>query len=129
MALVACGVLLTVQALGEGWQNVEPPSGEGLGGPDGGRGDWAALAWMAAGVLANAGLITTVGFVPSCALCFALVVRGLRLAEGVHTRGMAALQQGAKDLLLGAAISLPVFWIFTKLLGISLPGLTAGGWL
>lgn len=126
LALMVCGALLTLQALRGGWQDVEPPSGEGLGD---GRGDWRALAWMAAGVLANASLITSAGFVLSCALCFALAVRGLRLAEGAAGHGAAAVTQGLRDLVLGAAIALPVFWVFTKLLGISLPGLTGSGWL
>lgn len=126
LALMACGGLLMVQALRGGWKEVEPPTGEGLGQ---GRGDWPALAWMASGVLVNAGLISTAGFVISCALCFALAVRGLRLAEGAASAGVAGLVQGGRDLVLGAAIALPVYWIFTKLLGISLPGLTGGGWL
>ena len=77
----------------------------------------------------NASLITRVGFIPACALCYVLAVRGLRSAEGKAAHGPAAFTQAAKDLLVGAAIAAPVFWIFTKLLNISLPGLTASGWL
>lgn len=122
LALMVCGALLTLQALRGGWPHVEAPSGAA-------RGDWAALAWVAAGIVVNASLITRVGFIPSCALCYVLAVRGLRLAEGKAARGGAALQQAGIDLLVGAAIAAPVFWVFTKLLNISLPGLTAGGWL
>ncbi|PZQ73744.1 MAG: tripartite tricarboxylate transporter TctB, partial [Variovorax paradoxus] len=32
-------------------------------------------------------------------------------------------------LLVGLAISAPVFWAFTKFLAINLPGLTATGWI
>ena len=81
---------------------------------------------MSAGVLANAALITTIGFVLACALCFALAVRGLRGAEGKPAGG---LRQSVIDLATGIAISAPVFWLFTKLLAINLPGLTGTGWL
>jgi len=77
----------------------------------------------------NASLITQIGFILSCALCFVLAVRGLRLAEGKAARGWAGGIQALKDLLVGAAIAAPVFWIFTKLLNIGLPGLTGSGWL
>jgi hypothetical protein len=40
------------------------------------------MAWVSAGVLANAALITVIGFILSCTLCFMLAVRGLRLSEG-----------------------------------------------
>jgi putative tricarboxylic transport membrane protein len=33
------------------------------------------------------------------------------------------------DVVTGAAIAAPVFWTFTQVLGINLPGLTASGWL
>ena len=34
-----------------------------------------------------------------------------------------------KWLAIGAAIAAPVYWMFTKLLAINLPGLTSTGWL
>lgn len=120
--LVLCGGLLVLQALRGGWSDVEPPSGAE-------RGDWSAVSWMVAGVLANAALITTIGFVLSCALCYALAVRGLRLSEGKARKGLQALPQGLLDLAVGLLIAAPVFWIFTKLLSISLPGLTGNGWI
>ena len=118
-ALMLCGALLLAQALSGGFKNREPPSGAP-------RGDWVALAWVSAGVLATAALITRVGFVLACALCFVLAVRGLRGAEGKPAGG---LQQTATDAAIGLAIALPVFWVFTKLLTISLRGLTGSGWL
>ena len=90
------------------------------------RGDWVSLAWVSTGVLANAALITTLGFVLSCTLCFALAVRGLRIAEG---RAAGGLRQTMIDTLTGLLIAAPVFWLFTKLLAINLPGLTSTGWL
>jgi putative tricarboxylic transport membrane protein len=119
VALAACGVGLLVQALRGGFQHLESPSGAA-------HGDWWALAWVAGGVLANAALITSVGFIISCALCYALAVRGLRLSEG---RGGGGLHRAMADLLTGVAIAAPVFWLFTKVLAVNLPALTATGWL
>lgn len=87
---------------------------------------WLGFAWMSAGLLANAALITTIGFIFSCTLCFVLAVQGLKGAEGRNDRGPAAL---LKDTLIGMAISAPVFWMFTQFLAINLPGLTSTGWL
>jgi putative tricarboxylic transport membrane protein len=118
-ALMLCGALLLAQSLAGGYKDREPPSGAP-------HGDWVALAWVSAGVLATAALITKVGFVLACALCFVLAVRGLRGAEGKPAAGPA---QTLIDAGIGLAIALPVFWVFTKLLTISLPGLTSTGWL
>ena len=87
---------------------------------------WPGFAWMSAGLLANAALITTIGFIFSCTLCFVLAVQGLKGAEGRNDRGPAAL---LKDTLIGMAIAAPVFWMFTQFLAINLPGLTSTGWL
>jgi putative tricarboxylic transport membrane protein len=118
-ALVLCGALLLWQALQGGYRHREEPSGAASG-------DWVALAWVSAGVLVTAALITRAGFVLACALCFTLAVRGLRGAEGKPAGGV---RQTAVDLATGLAIALPVFWLFTKLLAINLPGLTGSGWL
>lgn len=118
-ALLLCGALLLTQALRGGFKDRQPPSGAA-------RGDWIALAWVSAGVLATAVLITRVGFVLACALCFVLAVRGLRGAEGKPAGGA---KQTALDAAIGLSIALPVFWVFTKLLSINLPGLTGSGWL
>jgi putative tricarboxylic transport membrane protein len=118
--LMLCGVLLVVESLGPGgWKRYASPSGAASG-------DWRALAWVAAGILANAALITTVGFVLSCALCFVLAVRGLRQAEG---RAAGDVRTTLGDVGVGLALSAPVYWLFTKLLAINLPGLTGSGWL
>ena len=50
----------------------------------------------------------------------------LRGAEGRPAGGLA---QSAIDLGTGLAIALPVYWLFTKLLAINLPGLTGTGWI
>jgi putative tricarboxylic transport membrane protein len=119
VALMLCGVLLIREARRGGFREMEPPSGAE-------RADWRAFAWLSAGVLANAALLTTIGFVFSCALCFTLAVRGLRGAEG---RPAGDLRQTAIDLATGLAISAPVYWMFTKVLSINLPGISATGWI
>lgn len=117
--LLLCGSLLLMQSRRGGWSDVDPPSGAR-------QGDWRALAWVVAGVLANAGLITTIGFVLSCTLCYVLGVRGLRWAEGRRASG---LRQLLLDAFVGACIAAPVYWLFGKLLSITLPGLTTTGWI
>jgi putative tricarboxylic transport membrane protein len=90
------------------------------------RADWPAFAWVSVGILANAALITHIGFILSCTLCFVLAVRGFKSAEG---RMDHSLGTWVKDALVGAAIAAPVYWMFSKLLAINLPGLTQTGWL
>jgi len=87
---------------------------------------WTGFAWVSAGLLANAALITTIGFIFSCTLCFVLAVQGLRGAAGQSHTSPAGW---VKDVLIGMAISAPVYWAFTQFLAINLPGLTSTGWL
>jgi putative tricarboxylic transport membrane protein len=58
---------------------------------------------------------------------------GLRVADrhaGVPADGHGMLgPQWVRDLLIGIAIAAPVYWMFTKLLAINLPGLTGSGWI
>lgn len=119
VALAICGVQLIWQARMTGYQHMPEPSGAA-------HGDWPALAWVVAGVLVNASLINTLGFIFSCSLCFVLAVRGLRQAEGKPHGG---LRGAMTDLLIGLAIAAPVFWLFTKVLAVNLPALTTTGWL
>lgn len=117
-ALGFCAVLLMWEAITGGFRDLEEPSGAP-------RGDWVAFAWVSAGVLANAALIERAGFVLSCALCFALAVRGLRLAEGKPGGGWRG---GLRDAVTGVVIAAPVYWLFTQVLSVNLPGLTGTGW-
>ena len=119
VAMAVCGVWLLLEARTGGYRHVETPSGAA-------RGDWRALLWVSAGILANAALITTLGFVLSCALCYMLAVRGLRASEG-KPAGDARVT--LRDAIAGVVIAAPVFWLFTKFLAVNLPGLTATGWL
>ena len=118
VVLAICGAWIVWEARTGGFRQMEEPSGAE-------RGDWTAFAWVSAGLLANAVLLTRVGFVFSCAICFVLAARGLRISEG-RPMSVATL---ARDAVMGLAISAPVFWMFTKLLSINLPGLTGTGWL
>ena len=121
--LLLCGVLVIREARTGGYRKMEEPSGAASG-------YWRGFAWMSAALLANAALITTIGFILSCTLCFVLAVRGLRNADHQENPG-PVLQPAAllRDALIGATISAPVYWMFTKGLGLNLPGLTKTGWL
>ena len=119
VALTLCGAWLLWEARRGGFCDIEAPSGDA-------QGQWAGFAWVSAAVLANAALITTIGFVLSCTLCFVLAVRGFKAAKGELDLGVRAW---LVDAAIGAAIAAPVYWMFTQLLAINLPGLTASGWL
>ena len=119
LSLVACGALLVWEAGSGGWRQLEEPSGAA-------HGDWRALAWVVGGLAANALLLERAGFIIACTTCFMLAVRGLRSSEGKPQGGKRGL---AIDAVTGMLIAAPAYWLFTKLLGISLPGLTATGWL
>lgn len=119
--LLLCGAWVIWEARTGGFRNMEEPTGAD-------KGFWSGFAWMSAGLLANAALITTIGFILSCTLCFALAVRGLRTAEEHQFSGFSVVQF-AKDVAIGFAIAAPVYWMFTKLLAINLPGLTTTGWI
>lgn len=117
--LLVCGAALVWEARSGGFRHLDEPSG-------GERGDWDALAWISAGVLFNAAAIERIGFVLSCALCYAFAVRGLRRSEGRVVNGLVPT---VVDIVTGLLIAAPAFWLFTKLLAINLPGLTATGWI
>ena len=117
--MMICGVLLVREAWTGGYRNREAPSGAASG-------HWPGFAWVSVAVLVNAALITTIGFILSCALCFVLAVRGFKAAQGELDLSPRAW---LVDAAVGFAIAAPVYWMFTQLLAINLPGLTASGWL
>lgn len=119
--LLICGAWVIWEARTGGFRNMDIAPGADTG-------FWSGFAWMSAGLLANAALITTIGFILSCTLCFAFAVRGLRTAEADKVDGFD-VRQFIKDLFIGVAIAAPVYWMFTKLLAINLPGLTTTGWI
>ncbi|MCD2514024.1 tripartite tricarboxylate transporter TctB family protein [Comamonas endophytica] len=118
--LALCGAWLVWEALSGGFRAMAVPTGSH-------RADWPAAVWVSAGLLLNAALITTLGFILSCTLCYVLAVQGLRRAAGQPQAGQ--LRTWGVDLFSGLCISAPVFWVFTQFLAINLPGLTGTGWL
>jgi putative tricarboxylic transport membrane protein len=118
-ALVVCAGWLLWEVSTGGFRNMEQPSGAE-------RADWPAVAWVVAAIVINATLVTHIGFILSCALCFLLAVRGLRISEG---RAAGDAKATLKDAAIGLAISAPVYWMFSKGLSIHLPGLTDSGWI
>lgn len=117
--LALCGGVLLWEARLGGFRAMEEPNGAA-------RADKPAFVWVSAGLLLNAALITTVGFILSCTLCYALAVQGLRRAAG---QDAGTARTWAVDGVTGVLISAPVYWTFTQFLAINLPGLTQTGWL
>lgn len=118
ISLTVCGAMIIREARTGGFRVMDEPSGAG-------KANWPSFVWVSAGLLANAALITTIGFILSCTLCYVLAVQGLRRASG---QAIGA-RTYAVDAITGALISAPVFWMFTQFLAINLPGLTNTGWI
>lgn len=117
--LALCGLGLLREALTGGFRDAQSHEGDDPA-------SWSGFLWVSAGLLANAALITRIGFILSCALCFVLAVRGFHASQRRLDLGVAAW---LRDAAIGIAIAAPVYWMFTKALAISLPGLTDSGWL
>jgi len=119
LALLLCGGFMLFEARTGGFRSLDESPGAA-------KAYWPGFVWVSAGLLANAALITTIGFIFSCTLCFVLAVQGLRGAQGDMDRRPV---MWFKDILIGLAISAPVYWTFTQFLAINLPGITGTGWL
>lgn len=117
--LTVCGAWIIWEARSGGFRELDLPSGAA-------RAYWPGFVWVSAGLLLNAALITTIGFILSCTLCYLLAVQGLRRASGQPSSGAA--RTWVMDIVTGLLISAPVFWTFTQFLAINLPGLTSTGW-
>ena len=118
--LTLCGVWILWEARTGGFRELDAPTGAE-------QAYWPGFVWVSAGLLLNAALITQLGFILSCTLCYVLAVQGLRRASGQPSANLP--RTWAIDLLTGALIAAPVFWMFTKFLAINLPGLTTTGWI
>lgn len=118
LALILCGGFMVREARSGGFRNMDESLGQE-------QPYWPGFVWMSAGLLANAALITTIGFILSCTLTFVLAARGLRLAAGQS----AGTESWLMDCITGLLIAAPVYWMFTQFLAINLPGLTSTGWL
>lgn len=119
VGLILCGGFILWEARTGGFRDMGEPSGAA-------RADWPAFVWVSAGLLVNASVITYIGFILSCTLCYLLAVQGLRRAAG-QSAGTPRIW--LTDIVTGALISAPVFWMFTQFLAINLPGLTDTGWI
>jgi putative tricarboxylic transport membrane protein len=119
VALTLCGAWIIWESRTGGFRDMDAPSGAV-------QTYWTGFAWVTAGLLLNAALITIIGFICSCTLCYVLAVQGLRRAEGQEAGRPRIL---LVDAITGLAIAAPVFWTFTQFLAINLPGLTSTGWL
>jgi putative tricarboxylic transport membrane protein len=120
VGLTVCGAWIMWEAQSGGFRELDPPPGAA-------EAYWPGFVWVSAGLLLNAALITTLGFILSCTLCYLLAVQGLRRAGG--QTGANAPRIWVTDFVVGLLISAPVFWMFTKFLAINLPGLTNTGWI
>ena len=122
--LAGVSIFLLFQAQSGGFRDMpDPQDGEA---PAQSVPCWRGFAWMSGALLLNAALITSIGFIFSCTLCFACAAHGLRQAQSGAAQ---TLRSWLTDLMIGLLIAAPVFWMFTKFLAISLPGLTQSGWL
>ncbi|APW37761.1 tripartite tricarboxylate transporter TctB [Rhodoferax koreense] len=119
VVLTICGLFILWEARSGGFRELDAPSGAE-------HAYWPGFVWVSAGLLLNAALITTLGFILSCTLCYVLAVQGLRRAAG---QACGAPRVWIVDTIAGVLIAAPVFWMFTQFLAINLPGLTNSGWL
>ena len=99
---------------------MEEPSGAATG-------HWAGFAWVSAGVLAQRRADHDDRLHPQ--LRPLLRARGARLQVGRGPARPAACAAWLVDAAIGFAIAAPVYWMFSQLLGINLPGLTSTGWI
>ena len=86
--LLVCGALILREAFTGGFRQLDEPEDEAH--------FWPGAVLISAGLLANAALITTIGFILSCTLCYVLAVQGLRRAEGQQALGARRLRREAR---------------------------------
>ncbi|WP_085725074.1 tripartite tricarboxylate transporter TctB family protein [Pseudomonas sp. R37(2017)] len=99
------GVLLSWQALTGGFRELGNDDTGTV--PDG----KAGAAWVTAGLVGVAVLINLIGFVLAAGLLFACSARGF------------GSRHPLRDLAIGIALTLPIYWLFNAGLGVSLPSL------
>lgn len=119
IVLIVCGGWITWEARTGGFREMDAPTGAV-------ETYWSGFVWVSAGLLLNASLITTIGFILSCTLCYVMAVQGLRRAAGQPVVNQP--RTWLVDAVTGFLIAAPVFWMFTQFLAINLPGLTESGW-
>lgn len=105
--LAGVGVVLSYQAITGGFRNLSDGNEAG-GTVDNGK---SGAAWVTAGIVSIALLINVVGFVLAAALLFVCAARGF------------GSRQPLRDLAIGIALTLPIYWLFNTGLGVALPPL------
>jgi putative tricarboxylic transport membrane protein len=99
LGLAALGVVLVVEAVRGGWQLEEEKET---------RPDWAALFWVAAGLVLNVLLIVPAGFTLASVILFICVARGF------------GSKKILRDAAIGATFALIAYFGFAKTLGINI---------
>ncbi|AWM91945.1 tripartite tricarboxylate transporter TctB [Pseudomonas sp. 31-12] len=107
------GVLLCFQAVTGGFRELADHDDESAKALPGGK---LGAGWVTAGLVAVAMLINLIGFVLAAGLLFACSARGFGSRRPV------------RDLAIGIALTLPIYWLFNAGLGVSLPPLI-NAWL
>lgn len=105
--LGSIGALMGFQAVTGGLRNVSDSEKMAQAQPGGKTG----ATWVTAGLAGLALLISHIGFVLAAALLFACSARGFGSRRPV------------RDIAIGIALTLPVYWLFTTGLGVTLPPL------
>lgn len=98
------GLLLSYQAVSGGFRELDDQPAPVSGGKVG-------AAWVTAGLIGVAVLINLIGFVLAAGLLFACAARGF------------GSRHPLRDLAIGMALTLPIYWLFNAGLGVSLPPL------
>jgi putative tricarboxylic transport membrane protein len=103
--LGAVGLLLSYQACTGGFRELDNDQTNTVAGGK------AGAAWVSAGLIGVALLINVIGFVLSAGLLFACSARGF------------GSRHPLRDLAIGMALTLPIYWLFNAGLGVALPAL------
>ena len=101
--LTLCGAVLGWHAISGGWRDVPLDEG-GHDAPD-----WMAWAIISVGIVLHMVLIGWAGFIIASTLMFVLIARGFGSKHAV------------RDLLVGLALAVAAYFLFTRALGLRLP--------
>ena len=103
VGLLALGALLVREALADGFSGLDEEGERRLGM------DWAAFAWITAGIIAYGLASVRAGFVLSSVVLFVLVARGF------------GSRRWLMNTVIGALLAAAVFALFNYGLGLTLP--------
>ncbi|WP_397444069.1 tripartite tricarboxylate transporter TctB family protein [Pseudomonas chlororaphis] len=110
--LGAVGLLLSYQACTGGFRELAASGDDSDDSDDSAQpGGRLGAAWVTAGLVAIAVLISLIGFVLAAGLLFACSARGF------------GSRRPLRDLAIGIALTLPIYWLFNAGLGVALPPL------